>query len=99
MLLTVVVAIAQPQQPHRTIPPDSSQSLPLLKEGLSFFFSASRAASTHALGIPASGTGTATHSSLGSGTELLAFLYTFPPGFRSEVCLVLCRSLPHHQIP
>src|SRR5215203_5854340 len=35
---------------------------------------ASLAANTHSLGIPASGTGTAIHSSLGAGTLLLTFL-------------------------
>jgi hypothetical protein len=62
------------------MPPDNSQNL-LLEEGdLRFSLIASRAASTHSVGTPESGTGTAIHSSRGFSVDERRFLYCLPFG-------------------
>ena len=60
----------RPHSEHLAIPPESSQTRrPSAEEADTVaLISVSRATSTHSRGMPESGTGTATHSSLGRCT-------------------------------
>src|SRR3712207_873961 len=66
--------MALPQSAHLMTPPVSSHTLSPALETHLLSFMASLAATTHSLGTPASGTGTAIHSSLGAGHASLDLL-------------------------
>jgi hypothetical protein len=84
----LLVIMAQPHPPQRSMPPESSQNRRPADEGRRFSLIAFRAASTHSRGTPGSGTGTATHSSRGFGVDSARLTYSlsFCPIPSGKVC-------------
>ena len=64
----------RPHSLHLAIPPEICQTRRPAEGGTLLPLSVSRAVSTRSLGMPESGTGTATHSSLGRSTYWPFFL-------------------------